>query len=275
MLAACSSNNSLVSSFSQRKYTKGYFADGIGTAPSVKSNSVLLNKQKPVAVNNPINEVSNPVVLRSKQPTGISIVVKQKTHYVSNTLAYQPQARLRSVASPEKVTDDGYGLPKGKDLRAMSILVIAIGLILITLAILALLPYVPPFVVLVTGLITLFFGAIDLIRALAQIDIDSSADKKSTEDEQNKRGSTMSLVGFILEIGGLLLFLALFFAAPLLFGTSVAGLTALVMLLTICRISFYAGFICCIVSLIRGFAVIGIIIGVALLIYILLYPIFL
>ena len=54
MLAGCSSNSSLVSSFSQRTYTKGYFADAIGEKPTIISkriNERIVTHTTPVTQN--------------------------------------------------------------------------------------------------------------------------------------------------------------------------------------------------------------------------------
>jgi len=52
MFTACSSNSSLMSSFSQRKYTKGYFVNNVGEQPLVVSHRTDVPETKTVTVNN-------------------------------------------------------------------------------------------------------------------------------------------------------------------------------------------------------------------------------
>lgn len=86
VLAGCSSNNSLVSSFSQRKYTKGYFADGTGektlvnTRIAVKQhNDYAIGNRIQLDSSNNLHElVSQALIQSTKKIASIHTIVLSK-----------------------------------------------------------------------------------------------------------------------------------------------------------------------------------------------------
>jgi hypothetical protein len=92
MLAACSSNSSLVSSFSQRKYTKGYFNDAIGEKPAV--TGIKTNKA----------EEKNAIQISKQIPSleglrgGYYIPTRQASKKLSNVLSIEPQKPVQKIS---------------------------------------------------------------------------------------------------------------------------------------------------------------------------------
>ena len=92
MLGACSSNNNLVSSFSQRKYTKGYFNDAIGEKPAVIG--IKTNKTDEKKATQMSKQIPSLEGLRG----GFLIPAKQANKELSNVLSVEPKKTVQNIS---------------------------------------------------------------------------------------------------------------------------------------------------------------------------------
>jgi len=144
MLAACSSNSSLVSSFSQRKYTKGYFADAIGQKPAVTGikASKAEDKKALVSVIEKNNTVQRIAILKDSlkalqtglAKASVSIRVKQKYKETNKGLASVERIKGTSVdpSTPDANDDAKQRRTNGIVLLILAAIVFALGLLLTT-----------------------------------------------------------------------------------------------------------------------------------------------
>jgi hypothetical protein len=91
MLGACSSN-SLVSSFSQRKYTKGYFNDAIGEKPAVIG--IKTNREEERKATQISKQIPSLEGLRG----GFIIPAKEAHNNISNVLNSEQRKSLRNIS---------------------------------------------------------------------------------------------------------------------------------------------------------------------------------
>jgi len=144
VLAACSSNSSIVSSFSQRKYTKGYFADAIGQKPAVTGikASKAEDKKALASVIEKNNTVQRIAILKDSlkalqtglAKASVSIRVKQKYKETNKGLASVEQVKGAPVepSTPDANDDAKQRRTNGIVLLILAAIVFALGLLLTT-----------------------------------------------------------------------------------------------------------------------------------------------
>lgn len=184
LLAGCSSNNNLTSSFSNRKYTKGYFNDNIGS----------LQKQNATVANNAIanfktkhtgNKVAAVVIAGNASnkadatPAGITnklkntLSIKQITIAAVHTIMSVP-ASITTLKKPEPPDDDPDNPENQKKINwSLSAIICGVFCVLASAFALVALNDFAGIGILLFVAVAIFSGVFDILAALQAIRLKS------------------------------------------------------------------------------------------------------
>lgn len=274
VLAGCGSNSNLVSSFGQRKYTKGHFNNGTGAIPTViashKPNEGNYTRLSEYSIQRD-NEFVTPkhslryisekavkakVVCNSKPSIAVNMHVNTIDHIPADSAKTQP---VKKIDTDERTVGESLIIP---------------GAVIFIFSLFFGIRGISPWLMLAIGLALLVFGLLYYFDAANK----GTPEPAITEDDKSKpKQSSQGWLGFRVEIIGIaamiifaLLFNSIAFGSAV-FATSVSIIDILVVLSGLTAI---IGFALCIISLLEhektnGFALAGIIIGLLTLAYLL------
>jgi len=214
MLAACSSNSSLVSSFSQRKYTKGYFADAAGQKPTVTGIKASKAEEKKTLVSevqnsNTVQSIAMPnlqqIPSREGLRGGFSIPAKEVNEAI---VAVEQTKVISTEPSTTRVNVDDADLKtNGIILFVLAAILLVLGfLFLSTLGFLGLIMIVGGILLAIVGF-TQFFGHIPKhVDKPVELDNGHSTNDpiQQYSNRKDSNGSTGGITGLLMIIGGIL-----------------------------------------------------------------------
>jgi hypothetical protein len=214
MLAACSSNSNLKSSFNQRKYTKGYFADGIGEKPTVTGIKATKAEDKKalVSVIEKYNTVENIATLTDSvnatqnklAKASILIYVKQKQKEANKGVSVIEQTKGAPAEPSTSGTNDD-----AKQRRINGIVLLILAAIVFTLGFL-LSSFGGAAIIFIVGAI--FLAILGIGKFLTH--------PPPNADNNKSYDSAIGGSGLLLVLGGLVLgLIAGFFLGGLLVGS--------------------------------------------------------